>query len=454
MEISKVKERAFDPIPSLFFLILSILTSQIIQSPASHAQVRDMIANSPILRGKTGVATTADLDSIWLNPAQVARFDENQIGATWGVQLYDYTYRFPGFSAVKKSKTSLNPAIPVPNFVYKLSKKLGISGLVIPFSVSQDIKGSDLPLIILGQQAQVDLSAKGQLEFFLESTLGYEFNSNSWGGFSLHYSKFSAQGDLVPSGSGPPPIASFSLSQSTFQLGLGGITKFSKFSFGLSGVLVSQAKVVSSFTSLTDDKANSPSDESKSDYLNPIRFGLASHHIIRTELSLDIEYKRKSSKPTRNSIKEFKTKALDEYDTLSVFAGSVFRSSNQLHILSGAFYEPSSIGAGEASENGKTGFGFMDLAMSLGQPPSRPRWGVAFGIRNLRMPAVFYDDNSDLQSRRGYKGDDEKSKVYRLTVESGIVYSETSIGVDNKGEQPGAYLVKRFEIPIKLSYKF
>ncbi len=162
------------------------------------------------------------------------------------------------------------------------------------------------------------------------------------------------------------------------------------------------------------------------------------------------------------SLVGFKEKPLDVYDTLAVFLGSSYPISNEWTLLSGLYYDPASVGPGESGTGGKTGFGFLDLANSLGSPPSKPQIGVGFGSRY-----AFYSErplkrrkrrqgsnvNSIAKSRTASSSDEASERVL-FEVEAGLVYSQTEIGIGANGEQPAAYFVRRIQIPIQLSYRF
>ena len=167
-----------------------------------------------------------------------------------------------------------------------------------------------------------------------------------------------------------------------------------------------------------------------------------------------MEYQKAKSGRTRYSVVDLKNKEVDSYDTWSLYTGMQYAFTPEFTLMRGYLNEPGSIGPGAKGDDEKTGFGFMDLAQNLGNPPSRPQWIFSAGAQFNFMKEGDRGSDKSKGDRSAKEARGRKQNYYKLNLESGITYGETSIGIDETGEQPGAYLVRRFGVPFKLTYRF
>lgn len=411
------------------------------------AQVENKFGTPNALTGKTGVAGPASVDSATYNPAQASLLKQTEVAVGWGPIYTEYMYRYPGFAA--QSSKKLGPdGFPIPRFVYKYQPRIGFGGIIIPFPVNQDIKVKNLPMVIFNQLNFVDIKGKGTLNGFADLFWSYILSPAMSVGVNLKYISFTGKGDLRAAGIGGNPIASFEVSAATTSVGLGTKIRVSDMlTLGVASSVFSSTTQKSSFETNINLGSDEETDNGKaksttsSTFLNPLRFGLGLKLSPKTQVMFDLEYVQAPEQGEVFSVVNLTYKKKDVSDTLSPYFGLEFKWSPVTEFLFGGFYEPSSVGPGSPDKNGKAGFGFMDLAMNLGDPPSEPQWMIGGGVRKHFMPVV-------VSSPKG-----KKRQKYQLGIEYGITYGETSIGIDD-GEQPGAYYVRRIKLPLTVIYSF
>lgn len=415
-------------------------------SEVSFSQVEGKFGTPNLLLGKTGATTQASIDSATFNPAQAGQIKETEAQVSWGFQSTQFSQRYPGFEA-NTSQSPIIDGLPIPRFVYKLTPRIGIGGIVIPFSLNQDIKAKGLTIVVLGQPHAVNLTGKGTLNGFANLFGGFAVNPALSIGLNFTYLSFKGSGDLSVVDAVGDPLASFSVAQTTIKLGVGFKIKPSPpLTIGLSTTAFSHTTqdtaFESGFSSIQNQDAatgeNSASDAFSS-FLNPIRGGIGLRINPSIRVYGELEYFRADRQYQEFSVVNLKKKPKDISNTLSAYLGSELEILQDKDILLGFFYEPSSVGPGSKESTGEAGFGFMDLALNLGEPPPRPQWMASSGVR------------FNLAKEQASIG--KKIQRYQMAIETGIAYGETSIGIDN-GEQPGAYLVKRIKVPFKLIYRF
>ncbi len=422
-------------------LILWIFSSWSIPAFAQISGIFD----GNILTGKTGVAGEADLSKVVINPAHTANLPSSEIGLNWGISSEEYNQRYPGFDAhTSNSLGMMGP--PLPSGVWKPTNNFGVSAIVLPFAIGQEISKSGIPLIILNQENTVDFVGTGQVNFLIFAVAGYRFSDYFSLGAQFSYIDAGGEFRLLTPGVAEP-LAEVSATIATTNSRVGMLFSFgSTLNIGLSaGAFSSSSSQIdfkSSLTALGGEEAGPApggGGSSSSSALNPVRFGVGLSPTPRFEISLDIEYDRASPKD-EFSIVDLKSKPKDLYDTVSVYAGTVVKLKSSWSVLAGYLYEPSAIGPGSPGVEGSSGFGFTDILLGMGELPSRPQWNIGFGFR------------------KGF-GKKQRNAKYlatyqRLSLEFGFSYGETSIGVNQGGEQPGAYLSRRTRFPFAISYKF
>lgn len=418
---------------------------------ASYAQVQERLGTPNALMGRAGAAAPATVDSATINPAQAGAMKYTEIQGAGGFKSEDYLQRYPGFDPNQTTKTGLD-GFPMPGFIYKVNSKLGLGGFAVPFPVKQEVDQRRIPLMIIGSQEYVDLIGSGSLQALAMGTVGYSVNNGLQLGASFSYISINGAVDLIPSNGGLP-LAHVETTASFMTIRVGAKLKLHRqltlgLVVGAYDSSTTSFKVDSAATNIggSSGGAAAPTDQSVSSatFANPIRVGIAFQPKTKVVLTGDIEYKRVDKTKQSFSLVDLTMKKRDVADTVSLYAGGETKLGTGTALFGGS-YEPSEIGQGSPGETGLAGFGFMDIAQNLGEPPSRPGWTLGGGYR-WQWGEVFPRGSKD-------KDKDEKKPDPRMTLEAGFVYGETSIGIDSEGEQPAAYLVKRYKFPIKFIYR-
>jgi len=443
------------PIKLLIYIVFALGAWLNLAPQELYAQIQ--IGTPNPLTGRTGAAGPASIDAATINPAQAGLMSFSELQLSLNYLSTSSQLRYPGNDAVHTTKAGLNPAAPLPSGVFKITPWLGLSVFAVPFEFKVDINKSNIPMLILNQQQSVDMVGDGALEHLYNVMLGIA-PSKSYA-FGINFIHTALRGDvaLVPS-IGGDPIATVSLHTNKTDVRLG--TKFRLVPGLYLGAVVgaftstqTHMSIQSSLISSNDPAAAAQNqnggDTTSTTSLNPIRIGMAVQPSNILVISTDFEYQRADKSQRRYSIVDLKEKPLDTADTLSFYMGSEARLWDTGVLLLGALYEPSAIGPGKkrldtgttSTDEGQTGFGFLDLAQGLGEVPDKPQWMLGGGVR------WFF---GKIVTKVGKK----KRTDPRMMLEGGLVYGETSIGVDETGEQPGAYLVRRTQIPIKFNYRF
>jgi hypothetical protein len=188
----------------------------------------------------------------------------------------------------------------------------------------------------------------------------------------------------------------------------------------------------------TAGEAAPEDDGSETSLVNPLNSILVGAQLVAGRMRLlgDVQYTRANKDQEAFSIVEFKKKRKDVYDTLAVRTGAIFAMTDTGDALVGFRYEPASLGPGSRSGgdgDGAIGFGTQDVVMMFaGFETLTPYWQLGLGAR--------------LSFGR--------HKTYNAwSVASGLVYRRASLGIDENGEQPGAYLLEKTFVPVTVTYK-
>lgn len=399
------------------------------------------------LLGKSGAASEASLDAAYINPAQAALMPMSEIQLSWGLQQQKYQQRYPGFEA-HDSQTSGVAGPPIPGAMFKIGNRFALGGLIIPIQIKQPVDKKEIPFVVLNQENLVDISGEAGLTGYANVMAAMAPTPNFSIGLNIVYLAGTGDFSIVDSQSGGS-VADVTAAISTLSIRAGVRLQLSRFSLGLVTTVYNQTSTDINFDSpLTEavggeQKKEDGGKRDTSTVFNPIRAGVGITLNPRLIVSADVEYKR-VTQVEEYSIVDLKFKPKDLYDTVSFYSGleAKMRSTNAL--LLGYNYEPTAVGPGSRGDGGKAGFGFTDIVTNLGEPPSTPAWSVSGGFRQLFLR----------RERRGYQGMPPPPPIYHGLFEVGLIYRETSLGIDNEGEQPGAYLVKTTKIPLKFSYRF
>jgi hypothetical protein len=164
--------------------------------------------------------------------------------------------------------------------------------------------------------------------------------------------------------------------------------------------------------------------------------------IPKVRLLADLKYERANKNEQMFSLVDLTTKTRDAHDTLSFRGGAIFSINESTNGMLGYHREPAKYGQGGTGDGSLSGFGTIDLIMIMAgagqelQPYEQYGVGAQFGL----LPRVERHG----KAATGY---------YALSLSTGLVYKKASLGIDENGEQPGAYYYKATTIPIGVTYR-
>ncbi len=413
------------------------------------------IAFADPLVGDVGAAYST-AEGAGTNPANAAFLDRTQ--AMFVPELMkqeSLSVRYPGFEPTTVSENGPGSILSggKPSFIYKPNARFGIGGYLIPpLGIKVDIHKQKIPVIVLGQQSYVDLDAVGSPDVIGQVILGFKFTDRFGLGLNLGVQAISFEATLTPS-EGGNALATVKGSTSDINSTLGARYDVSpgRLSLGIAFGLVSMKKqsmqIDSPLLSGGDSAAKEDDGDTQSVVpLNQIIFGFQASLGARLRILSDFYYTRVDKNSETFSLVALKKKKRDVHDTLAVRAGIIAGLTDSANALLGFRYEPASLGAGTQGDDGLGGFGTIEVVQIFtGLTPMVPFWQISAGLQSGFSPKMLPKAKRDKDEPRGY---------YQWIVGTGIVYRRASLGIDENGELPGAYLYKKTSIPVSITYKF
>ena len=403
-------------------------------APAAHAD--------PLMGDVAAAYSTAEATSG--NPANAGFVDRTQFQSN--PQLFktgNLQIRYPGFAPVKTDDTGIGSLLSFkPTVILKVTPRLGIGGYVIPplDAVPVEIKKKNIPVVLLGQLNFVDFNATGSLKGAAALTVGYKLTDHFAVGFNFDYLSIGLKADMIPS-EGGETLATLSGTQSDANLRLG--ARFDPFpgrlGFGMAITVVSmhdeEFKLASPLLSGSAAADNAGGGQT----IVPMHGILMGYNLgfWRMKIYGDAEYTHFDPNTQGYSLVALRKERKDLHDTLAIRGGGTVNVARWVNLLGGFRAEPAAVGAGskpptDGSGNGTIGFGTMEVAMAyFGLAPMTPYYQVGGGMQLGFIPVSLH---------HGSKG------FYRLTMQGGGGLTYASLGIDAKGELPGAYRYQNFFI--------
>jgi hypothetical protein len=407
-------------------------------------------------------AAVASPETTSANPANVVFMDRAQIGGSGTLlKSESRSIRFPGSPSTIEKNNGF--AIPIsyllrPSLVLRPTARLGISGFVVPPLLSIQTKIKKVPLVILKSRNAVDLDARAKVNFMGSGAIGYRFNEKIGAGIWGEYRSATFDADIAESFSGASIGTTTGKSEGLESVvGVRFEPKPGQVSLGLAVTLVTMSRQTVSVETPLAPQDGSNFGNSEINTMVPLSRILVGAQIAFGRLRLlgDIRISRFDKESKNFSIVDFKEKKRDIHDTVAVNAGVVLNVLKGVNFLSGFKYEPTPIGAGSRSSSesdGLAGFGTVDLAQEIigasqlsPYYPALPFWQFATGLQFSLAPQVVPKEEATGK---------ESSRFYRYTLGAGIGYRHAALGIDENGEQPGAYLIKTIFVPMLAIVRF
>ncbi len=407
-------------------------------------------------------AANASLSAVEANPASAAFLDRTQV--SWSPELFktETIYaRYPGFESASLADNGMGSLLSKPAFIYKPNSRLSIGGYAIPpLPIKINIKKENLPVMLLGTLNYVDIVAKGSLKGAGQALIGYRV-SNSFGvGVNANFQSVGFNAELIPSDGGDS-LADVTGSFTTITSNLGFRYELTSkiavgFSFGLFSQKSTELKIDSPLMSQAGGAGpggnsgsgggtvTSPADN--------FLVGIEAALNAQTRFLLDLQYARANKSETTFSLVDLADKKRDVYDTLAVRAGMSLGVTPTNSALVGYRYEPSNLGPGSPGPDGTAGFGTIDLVtMFAGFDTLKPYSQYSLG---LKMLAGWVSERSERPSSKKRAAEVKEKGFHAYEISFGLVYRIASLGIDENGELPGAYLQKKTFIPLTVLRKF
>jgi hypothetical protein len=386
------------------------------------------------------------------NPANAAFIVRSR--ATFFPNIYNEStlnIRYPGFKSIQKKNNGFG-GIPLFAFVPKLSEKSKITWAITEIlpPVSVPITVEEVPLVILGQVNLIDVNAIANVKYGIGGLMAYRFSDQLGVGLLMAHRAIGVDVGITETGTGKSVAdVNLDIAQTEIRFGTRYQTSNKKFAVGLSSIIFQSNETKTTLSSpLTDSGAGggAPEAAAPAPLILAQVLGGVSAHLKKISLHLDIEYIRANTSDKAFSLVDFTEKPRDVYDTVSVRAGAGATLNPTTQIVGGFAYVPASVGPGSQGVDGKAGFGMLDLVMVFaGLEDLKPYTAYVFGMR------------------RGFGFQRTTRKIGKKVTKVlfpqwiagvGVGFQKSSLGIDESGEQPGAFQQTKVYIPAQITYQF
>lgn len=405
-------------------------------------------AYADALTGDVGAALSTP-EAAGINPANAGFVDRTQV--SFQPELLkqgSLQVHYPGFAPITSDDSGMGNMLSFkPAMIFKVTPTVGIGGYAVPpIDMTVTIKKPNIPIVMLGQQYFVDLNATGQLAGVAAATVGIRVSDHFGLGLGGEFMAIKLSSKLTVAGE-TSPLATITGTQTNaiVRAGMRIDLKPGRIAFGIAVDVVrmqnNDLKIDSPLLSgLTGaggggGGGGGPMDGASSKSTVPFGGAVVGGQIGGKRLHLlgDLVFTRADTTLEGYSLISLKKEKQDLHDTVAAHGGLIIEMLANAHLLAGVRYEPAALGPGQRAaadgSAGMIGFGTMNLAMIYaGIGSLTPYWQVASGLQLGMLP------KTPPHGGRSY---------YSLTMEGGGGYQRASLGIDSKGELPGAYLYSK-----------
>ena len=397
-------------------------------------------ARGDMLLGGAGSARGGEALPTVMNPALSTTVHGSAVGGEASFAQVQRKIRLPGYDATETTTTS--PGLP--SWAFAMTRgRLGFSvANGLPPLPARDVSIRNTPFLILGQQEKIDIDARVTPKGSFTLGAGWKPLPRLSIGLSWSYLAADAAVQISSSDSGTV-LANISGSMTSTRL-LAGIHATTGRRFSMAAVLqiLGENKL-----DLESDVSTGSALESGGGQPPLLSRGLLIGSRYRGRsftLLTDITYRAADAGATRFSMVDLREKPLDNEDMLALRAGAIIRLSRTRSLLLGLDITPSAIGQGSQGEDGTTGYGQFDV-----------------GLNPLQESGPYRQASVGMQIRRYRKAPRRRGKRRKAPaaplhwqVQTGLVYRYSSVGIDEDGEQPAAYLIRTLMVPVRLEWYF
>ncbi len=397
-------------------------------------------------------AVSNEVEDIDVNPANAGYMNQSRVSLklnTFSRQMLKF--RFPQTAVERRPKNEIiDTGISLDtlpfNYVASPLQGLGIGILAAPpLSTDTKLNLPRLPIALLNTVDFVDITVSDiRLINFFAGAVGYRLSRDFSLGMSFRYLEAEAAAEIrTSSNKAYLTQALVGIKNLSGKVGFrwSVVPRTLEFGFAanLLGSKVMRVKVKENIPAGLTPGASGKEDNSIKNPFASFVLGMKATYGIH-RVHVDGERREIDKDQAAISLKDFKEKKRDLHDTFALRLGYTLLLGRSLHLHLGTSYEPSSIGAGSGKPDGLSGFGTLDLV---------PIVGLGDFIRPYRQYTAGL-------SYHYYGEGREKKKKQReiFSVSAGIAYRTATLGIDETGEQPGAYYMRKTWVPLSLTYNF
>jgi hypothetical protein len=398
------------------------------------------VASGTPLLGDYGAAIN-NAEAVVDNPANAGFLPYTSVAAVGETfKIESVAARYPGLDPISVNNSGVAIPLSRPGAILKLTPRLGVGGIVVPpLPIQFDVTKKKLPIVLLNSKFQVDAKIGAELLGYASFAMGWRLADKFGIGIGGEYgaAKFSAQitesssGSELATVSGNGALGSLTigsrldLAQGRVAIGVA-VTALQllKADVDLKSPLVDTSGEAGNLVKDATQGLNS--QQTFSSGLAGIKINLTRRLVLMGEL----RYTR--SDPTQETISlvTFKKQPKDVQDTVAVRTGGIIKLNPRLNLLGGFRYEPSAVGAGTVGANARGGYGSLEfLPAAAGITPLSPFYMLAGGVQMALWP--------------GGRQPGTNTPPWRVVVEGGFTFTESSVGIDETGELPGAYYYRK-----------
>jgi len=414
------------------------------------------------LSGGTGAARPT-ASTVGMNPANAALVPRTEISAAPNLfEKNTLKIRYPGFEPLEKSSTGIGDITSwMPSFVFKVNEDLGVGGYAVP-PVTVEREYTKVPIVVLGALDTVDIKAKVSLKGAFGGTFGYALSQRMAVGLQVGYAGYGLQADALPS-SGGATLATIYLDSSTFDVKSGltfdvipGRFRLGA-SFGLFAMQKTSTRIDSALLNAGGGAGGAAGGQSSSSAgvpLNRILVGMAARLGSRLSLFADVEYNRAGAGAKDFSFVELAEKEKDVYSTVAPRIAAELGLTPRMSLLASFRYQPANVGAGGRGDGSKAGYGSREIiGVFTGTEQLTPFWAMSGGLRHEFGRISRQRRNAD-EGKSPSSGGVRSRSIAKWLLAYGVVYQRGSLGIDENGELPGAYLQTKISVPLEIVYRF
>jgi len=420
---------------------------KIVALVVSYLVVTDVVFATGMLGDTAAVSNTPS--GATENPANAAHVDRTTFQYDPSLfQSSSLKLRYPGNKPVSSDSSGVS-LMAIPSFVYKVNQKLGIAGAIIPpLPIGLPIEVKEVPLVVLGNQAQVDLKGEGGLNGLLFATVGYQVSNTISVGAAVNFMSANFKIAVTPSEGGDPLLNLNGTLVSTDVIVGARYKPNARLELGVATSLFSSSQMdIAIDSALTEESPGGGGGSGTA--ISNILVGMKIK-FSKLRLNLDGKFTRAPEGATDLSLADLQTYPKEVHNTFGVRAGATIKMSESNSVLLGFRYEPSGIGAG-SREDGLAGFGTMDvinLYLPVAGKPLQPYWKAGGGIQTQF-------GKKRIRSIERVNGKKKVSTTYfnQWIVAGGFTYQKSSLGINENGSLPGAYVQNIMSIPLRIVYR-